>query len=240
MEFALQVCGWLIGLPLEILIIAALLRGPYRRFPFVFAYTVVNFLSTVIEIPSSVEYYRTGDYSAARAMAFYYWIDEGILQLLVLAVVISLIYHATSARQGRRTVRAALIAGAILFAGISFLIHHDSRVPTGVWMTAWTRDLYFISTILDLALWAMLIAARQKDQRLLMLSGALGIQFTGEAIGESLRKLSIGSRAHSAVVTGNIVIMLTNLVAMYIWWQTFREHHATRPPGSAATFSAKK
>ena len=52
-------------------------------------------------------------------------------------------------------------------------------------MTPWTRDLNFCSAILDLALWALLIAAREKDHRLLLLSGGLGIQFTGEAIGES-------------------------------------------------------
>ena len=51
MRFALQVAGYAVGLPLEVLIIAALLRGGYRRFPFVFIYTVIDFLTTVLEIP---------------------------------------------------------------------------------------------------------------------------------------------------------------------------------------------
>jgi len=37
-------------------------------------------------------------------------------------------------------------------------------------MTPWTCDLNFCSAILDLRCWMMLIAAREKDHRLLLLS----------------------------------------------------------------------
>ncbi len=221
MRFALQVCGWLIGLPLELLIIAALLRGGYRRFPFIFVYTIIDFLTTVVELPSAVGYVR-GMPRAAVALASVYWLDEVILQVLVYAVVMSLIYQATGKLRSRRIVRASLIAGAILFAGISFLIHWDPALNVGSFMTPWTRDLNFCSAILDLALWALLIASREKDHQLLMLSGGLGIQFTGEAIGESVRNLAMRSHSRPLSLFGNILIMLTNLLFLYIWWQALR------------------
>jgi hypothetical protein len=221
MRFALQVCGWLIGLPLELLIIAALLRGGYRRFPFIFVYTIIDFLTTVVELPSAVGYVR-GMPWAADALASVYWLDETILQVLVYAVVMSLIYQATGKLRSRRIVRASLIAGAILFAGISFLIHRNPALNVGSFMTPWTRDLNLCSAILDLALWVLLIASREKDHRLLLLSGGLGIQFTGEAIGESTRNLAIRSHSRPISLFGNSLIMLTNLLFLYIWWQALR------------------
>lgn len=228
MRLALQVCGWLIGLPLELLIIAALLRGGYRRFPFIFFYTIVDFLATVIEIPSAVDYLRDIQRTAGT-LATLYWPAEVIMQVLVYSVVMSLIYHATAGLRSRGMVRASLIAGAILFAGISFLIHYSPSLSAGLWMTPWTRDLNFCSAILDLALWALLIASREKDYRLLMLSGGLGIQFTGEAIGASVRQLALRTRSRPIARAGSILTMLANLVFLYIWWQALRTAPARDP-----------
>ena len=112
-----------------------------------------------------------------------------------------MIYYATSKLAPRRIVRLGLIAGAVLFAGISFLVHYHPvpNMSYGLWATPWTRDLRVCAAVLDLALWAMLIASREKDQRLLMLSCALGIMFAGEAVGESLRNLASTLRASTEV-----------------------------------------
>ena len=215
MREAVQYIGWLVGIPLEILVIAALLRGPARRFPLLLLYMVVLFLATTVQIPAYTAYFSGGQLSHTRA--FYYWSSAAVLQLLVFGVVVSLIYEATARASRRRPMRAALVAGAIVFAAVSFLIHYDSRVVPGAWMTPWSRDINFVSAIFDLALWALLIASRQKDDRLLMLAAALGIQFTGEAIGQSLRRVS-----RSLVFSGNVLILLANLACLYIWWQALR------------------
>ena len=64
MRFAIQLCGLMIGLPLQILIIATLLRSGYRRFPFLFAYIVGDFLTTVVDVPSAVGYRRGMQWAA--------------------------------------------------------------------------------------------------------------------------------------------------------------------------------
>jgi hypothetical protein len=222
MELAIQICAYLIALPLELLAIHALLRGPYRRYPFVFVYAIANFLTTAVEAPLFFSFY-SGNRSIQGTLVNCYWIDEAILQVLVYAVVISLIYYATATLQSRRIVRVSLMGGAVLFAGVSFLIHYIPHTKQyGEWMTPWSRDLNFCSAILDLALWTLLIAAREKDHRLLMLSGALGIQFTGEAIGGSLRHLSQANRSALITNIGNAVVVLTELLFLYILWQVFR------------------
>ncbi len=226
---ALQYAGWLIGIPLELLIIGALLRGAYRRFPFVFAYTIALFLTTVVEIPAYVAYFSGKP--AGHSRAFYYWIDEGIRQALLFAVVISLIYMATAQIRSRRVVRASLICGAVAFAAASFAIHYDSAGALSAWMTLWTRDLSFSSAILDLALWAMLLGTQNRDIRLFMLSGALGIQFTGEAIGQTLR-----NQFPATLLAADTLILLANLGCMYIWWQAFR----IATPGKASIRAANR
>ena len=231
MRFAIQLCGLAIGLPLQLLIIGTLLRGGYRRFPFLFAYMVGDFLTTVVEVPSAVGYYR-GMQWAAFAFPAVHWFNVVVMQVLVYAVVMSLIYQATGQLRSRRIVRVSLIAGAILFAGISFLIHWDPALNMGSFMTPWTRDLNFCSSVLDLALWAMLIAAREKDHRLLLLSGGLGIQFTGEAMGRSIRQLALHTRSHAMSLTGAVLILLADLMFLYIWWQALRTAPVRRQRGA--------
>jgi hypothetical protein len=230
MRFAIQLCGWLVGLPLQLLIIGTLLRGGYRRFPFLFAYVVGDFLTTVVEIPSAMGYQR-GMQWAAFAYPAVFWFDVVVMQVLVYAVVMSLIYQATGKLRSRRSVRALLVAGAILFAGISFWVHWNPALNTGSFMTPWTRDLNFSSAILDLALWALLIASREMDHQLLLLSGGLGIQFTGEAIGTSIRQIALRTRSRAMSLTGGIVMLLASLVFLYIWWQALRAAPARRQPG---------
>ena len=221
MRFAIQLCGLVIGLSLQLLIIGTLLRGSYRRFPFLFAYMVGDFLTTVVDVPSAMGYDR-GMQWAAFAFPAIYWFNAVAMQVLVYAVVMSLIYQATSRLGSRRIVRVSLIAGAMLFAGISFLIHWNPALNPGSFMTPWTRDLSFSSAILDLALWTLLIASREKDHRLLLLSGGLGIQFTGEAIGASIVQLALRTRSRALSLSGGVVMVLADLMFLYIWWQALR------------------
>src|SRR5258705_9883154 len=118
MKFAIQVTFWAVGIPLQVLTITALLRGWYRRFPFVFAYVVACLLAVFIEVPINVGRYLRIDV-APRGPAYYYWINEVLTQVLIFAVVVSLIYYATAALQSRRVLRACLIGGApLLDAGL--------------------------------------------------------------------------------------------------------------------------
>src|SRR6266702_3032926 len=116
MDLAIQLCSYLVGLPLELLTIAAMLRGGYKRYPLVFAYVITYFLTTVLEMPASVAYYRNPkNAEAADAYTWWYYRDEAVLQILIFAVVISLLYQATSNLKSRRIVRLGLLSGAVLF-----------------------------------------------------------------------------------------------------------------------------
>lgn len=218
MQLAIQICNYLIALPLELLIVAALLRGAYRRYPVIFAYMIAYFLTTVVETPVNIASYERIQ-GARRLYVQLYWVDETILQVLVFAVVLSLLYEATARVDSRRILRMGLMGAAAIFAGVSFFLHYKPDAPLSGWMTLWARDLSFCAIFLDLALWFLLIASRKKDHLLLLLSGALGIQFTGEAMGQALRGLA---GRGPLVISGDIMLMLADFVCLYIWWQAFR------------------
>ena len=230
-RFVLQLLGWAVGLPLEILVILALLRGPYRRYPLVFLYLLVNFVTTLVDIPINTQSYFTQSAAVIRQAAKVYWINEWMLQVLIFAAVLSLIDLATLMSRSRRIMRLALAVGALLFAGVTFWIQfRPAPVKIGVWMTPWTRDLSVCATVLDLALWMILIASRKSDRSLMLISGALGMQFTAEAIGESIINLSAAHQSTLLALIGAIVDVTGNLLCLYVWWQTFR---AIRAPVEA-------
>jgi hypothetical protein len=215
----LQIVAYIIGLMLEALVVDAMRRGPYKVYPFVFLYSLVDFVTTLLEIEPSLAF-NTGSEAAKHRWSWTFWIDEQIIQALLFLVVISLIYRASAQTRQRRTVLTGLIGATLLVAAASFAAHWGPNMKVGKWMTPWTRDLNFCAAVLDLGLWALLIRSGEKDYRLLMLSGALGIQFAAGAMGQALRQVSPDSPAMDTA-TG-LMIMIANLARTYIWWQAFR------------------
>jgi hypothetical protein len=207
------------------MVIATLLRGQYRRYPFILAFVVGEFLAVSSEIPAYWAVYR-GVKHATGQRTWLWSLNEVLLQALLYAIVISLIYQAAVKLKSRRVVSSAIVLGAIAFAAGSFLVHShasEATVSIGAWLTPWTRDLNFCSAFLDLGLWTMLISSREKDSGLLLISGGLGIRFTGEAIGESIRQLAFRQRSSTLSLTGSVVISVVDLLCLYVWWRALRQ-----------------
>jgi hypothetical protein len=215
MQFGITVALALGGLLLDVLVIAAVLRSRASRYAFLLLCVIGDLLTTVVEIRPQFAYENA---SAAEKIMFanLYWWDERIMQVLTFTLVISLIYLATSKLRPRRILFLGVVCGTAAFVGLTFLIEFSSRIATWKWMTYWTRDLNFGSAILDLGLWAVLIGATKKDYRLLIISGALGLRFTGGAIGQALRSMSPDWQLAGADFIG-----LANLACLYLWWQAF-------------------
>jgi hypothetical protein len=224
MKPAFQVGAYLFGVPLELMVIAVLLRGGYRRYPIIFLYAVVDLLTSILEIQPSLAY-SSGTPEARHRWAEMFWINERIMQVLVFVLVISLVYSAAKHLRPRRTLLTGVICGTLLVAAISLWAHYDPNPHIGRYMTRWTRDLNFCAAILDLGLWALLIGSKKKDYQLLLVTGGLGIQFAGGAIGQALRDMS------PAIVTvASDFTVIASLARVYIWWRAFRGKPQPLPP----------
>jgi len=221
MRLALQIVALAIGLPLQVLVVAALLRGPWRRFPLVLAFSAVELVSALVQAPAAIEA-MGGFHPQGLPYWVTYWFGEAISQLLLYAVVVSLLYQAGDRLRSARIVRVLLILAACLVAGGSFLAHFDPSVRPGVWLTPWFRDLTFTCALMDIVLWSSLLATRDRDRQLLLLSGGLGVQFAGVSIGESLRQLAMHSRSVPLSRAGSWIIVGANLFRFYTWWHALR------------------
>ena len=203
---------WLIigvGLVLQLLVIAVVLRRRQGGFKVLFIYLVLLFLSTVL---NAAAYYNPG--TQVRA-ARYYWLSDAVRQAFIFLLVLSFIHNALVQRVNRTPLRRMLWAGACLYVLASLYFTWDPRI--GHWMTNLSRNLAFLAVILNLILWAALIQFRRGDRVLLMVSGGMGIEMAGKAIGHSLRQLS-----KSTELTGDLILVITHLLCLCIWWQAFR------------------
>jgi hypothetical protein len=209
---ALQYGAWIIGLWLNLQVISALVRGSYRQYPFVFAYSLALLVSTVVEIGLRV--------APKTLRQQYYWTDEIVLDVLVFCVVIAFIDEAAR-HSGHKPVERhwLILAAGLIFVG-SYAFHHSSHFNRQ--MTLISRDLNMCAVVLDLILWSLLVSARRPNRRLMLLSGGLGLQLTGAIMGEQLRNFS-----HSLFLTGTLLEVTTGLLGLYIWWRALRTAPAT-------------
>lgn len=211
---------WIVELSLQVSLLSAQIRGPYKNYPFVFAYALTLFFTQIIEIAAILDVGRLAG-SAVR----YYWIDDALRQALIFCVVVSLIHRSMGDDARRKTVRRMLFTGALLLTLISLQFHRDADIS--IWMTKVSRDLNFTAAVLNLLLWGILLASPAKDRQILMISGALGIQFTGAAIGHSIRQLA-WRRWRTTAIIATYFIVACHQVCLYLWWKTFSQTHDER------------
>ena len=221
MALAIQLVSYLLWFPLKILGIQALLRTGVRRYPLMFAYMVVTFLFAAVQTPIALGFYHSDPNTGAFFRRLHYW-GELINYALILIIVLNLVHRASERVRGRRTYRLGLALAGVLTIGLSFVLRYDATLPAGIWMTPWTRDLKFCAAILDLALWGLLVSSRDRDQRLLLLTGGMGIMFAGEAIGAALQSIAIPRRSYTLYYGGHLFQVLASALFLYVWWQAFR------------------
>lgn len=210
MRQALQYGSWAIGLWLNLMVIAALIRGGIRRYPLVFAYSVVLLLSTLIEIVGS-RLVSESDWKT------YYWTIDFVVEIMVFCVVIGFIDEAARNRQIPLARHWLILAAGLVLVG-SYLVRRDPHL--NLQMTLISRDLNICAMIMDLILWSLLITAKHPNRRLLLLSGGLGLQLAGAVMGESLRHLS--RHFHPLSLTGTLLEVSTGFLGLYIWWRALR------------------
>lgn len=83
-------------------------------------------------------------------------------------------------------------------------------------MTTVARNLSFFTAVLNLVAWFMFVRVQPRDVQRLMIAGGLGLQMTGEAIGQAVRQMNVSMQVS---LGGSIFIVLTHLLCLFIWWR---------------------
>lgn len=195
------------SLVLQLLIIAALLRGHFRKHPILLALITLDFLGTVV---GAAAIFDTGTWT--RESARIYWICEGIQYTLVFACQVHMLYPTLRERNTRLRLAHLVIAEVLLTAGSAWLCYHPRL---SFWMTQMARNFCFASVLLNLTLWTSLI--RSFDRQRLLITASLGFLVTGGAIGHSLRQMS-----PHLVLIGNLFIVGLYLLFLFTLWRAVR------------------
>ena len=207
---------WLIffvSLALQLFVIGLLRRGAYKDYPLVFVYSLILIMTTVAD---------GAVFAGLARMESGFYRNEALRQLLLFTVVMSLMDRAVRERPYRGRIRVFLMLSACAAVLISVQIHREARdLHYYLWATQVGRDLSFGSVVLTLLLWVTLISSQRKDAQLLMVTGGLGLQFTGEAIGQSMRQMSVPHH-HILLLAGNLVLTASHLMRLYVWSEAFR------------------
>lgn len=219
----LQWALWAIGFCLQYLLLSTLLSGAWREFPLVLAYVVVLMGTTGAEI---LAYNRV--IGNPGTWAVFFWVAELLRQTCLFAIVVSLIVSVLPQGRRRRMMVRLVVTGAILFWVGSLVLY--SQAELNAWMTRVVRNISFGSAILDLAAWFALISRPQRDVRRLLIAGGLGLQMTGEALGQSVRQLFPNS---SASLAGALFVVTAHFLCLLIWYQALR-----RPAQDTAALAA--
>ncbi|MCP5118105.1 MAG: hypothetical protein GY953_45405 [bacterium] len=198
------------GLALQLVVVYALTRGPYRQFPGVTAYLLVLFLTGVADL---AVFFNVGSWPDWYRE--YYYLNNTLRHFAGFAALVSLIYMATAHAPNRVIHRLKVCLGTLGVVGGCFLL------SSGTWPDAYmnevSRNLSFSTVVLNLILWFSLIKYCNRDTRLFLVSGGLGLNMTGEAIGQSLVPVS-----KLAWHAGNLIAIASHLLCLYIWWVAFR------------------
>ena len=208
--------SFLVGAGLQLFLIARLRGGSYRRYPLLFAYCIVLFLSSVVELAAFLDLITID--SSSDSYRKYYWTNDAVLQTLILAVMLSFLHRAMQNNPWRRSVSMTLGAGILVFAAYSCLNTEETKRFTEL-----ARNLSFASALMNLALWMALIRWKHPETQLLLLSAGIGIQTTGKAIGHAIRFLAERTRNRGMVDSSNVLIVVVHLMCLLIWWYAMRQ-----------------
>jgi hypothetical protein len=216
---------WLIfcvSLTLQVLVIAQLRRKAYREYPFIFIYSLALIMTSVADAAVFAD--------LATIPPMVYYRNEALRQFLLFTVVVSLMDRTMRNRPHRARVRVLLTLFALVVVLVSMYVHRDAYGPHfSVWATQVSRDVSFGSVILTLLLWVTLVSSRRRDVQLLMLTGGLGLQFTGEAISQSVRQLAIHNHYRLVESVGGVAFVASHLIRLYVWREALRKTGIPEP-----------
>jgi len=220
------------------LVLIFLLLSPLRRrFWIILAYVSWELFATatltVLDVLFQGAARMSGPTQTAhnRLYARLYYSNDVLVDLFRFVLVILLIYRASEGATKRVSGRA--LAGlVVLMIVLPFVLFHPTfnPFPKPPWFNSTSELLNFGAAIMNLMLWATLIASRNRDTKLLMVSAGLGVVVTGTAIAYGVQILA----GQGAFGTMSFFMNLTQLAGWTLWCWAFRPAGAALvQPGGA-------
>ena len=208
-----------VGIALQIVLVYNLTVKRYSiRLAYLYAYSIVLVLTDGLDLgmrilqPSLVVH--------ASRMWAYYWFNDFVREFSLFLFIASLLYLAAGHSPDAKRLSQRASAAVVVIAIISGFYFRSERLST--WATEVVRNVSFAVVFVNVALWSALIRSGEPERLPLMLSAGIGLQMTGEAMGQALRSSPIRHRFHSVVLIGNLVLILSHILCLLTWLYALR------------------
>lgn len=203
---------------LGFVLLVFLLRGFLPKYLVLFLYSAIQEVITLIDLVLV-----NGE--EGRKSALYrniYWTEEIVWDLSMFLLVSVLIHRTLEGRPEREFARKVLIIVWVTALALPFLLFTSHPMFGTRWFNGASQVLNFGAAILNLVLWGALIATRNRDRLLMLVSAGLGINVAGAAIAWGVRQLAL----HTSFVNdvrnaADMFAQLTYLAGLAIWCYAF-------------------
>ena len=210
----------IVSVILQLGVIAFLLQGAFRKYPLVLAYSLARLITSVLEV---VIRQKLGNQTAFFRQVYYS--DRVILNLMLFAMVTTIIFGLLEGKPQRSIIGKALMGIVAAVLVLPFIVL--SRPFTTHWLNAMSQFLYFGSGIMTMVLWTVLMSSRPRDSQLLKFTLGLGVAMTGAAVAFGLHQWMGSPRL---VWMPNLFLQVTHVTGLFVWCWAFRpvkEHIST-------------
>ncbi|HUA87320.1 MAG TPA: hypothetical protein VMB85_25865 [Bryobacteraceae bacterium] len=226
-----------------------LLRGALRKYWIIAAYVVWElFAAVALTVADVVLHGSSAEAAHSAANQLYarlYWTNDVIEDLFRFVLVIVLIYWSSGG--AKRVSGRLLTILLLLMIVLPFVIFNPQAnpleidgihflFPSSAWFNSTSELLNFGAAIMNLILWAALIASRRRDPQLLAVSAGLGVLVAGTALAYGLRHLTGPNPTQFGAVAA-LFLNLTQLAGFSIWCWAFRPAPGPQPVSKAVSSS---
>lgn len=212
---------YVITVILDFAVIFYLLRGPFRRFPLVFFFCL---LQVAVTTGSNISFFYL---HSSVLFTRWYWTGDFLGHLGITLIIVFLIREGMTGKPFQTITAYALVVFMICLAAVSLVAFREPHANH--WLTQVTRNLSFGEELLNFVLWGVLIQRAEIDSRLLMVSAGIGVQVSGEVIGITLRLYASKSTAW----VPNLLTISCELLCLSVWIWAFRSSGV--PPAQSQT-----
>lgn len=209
----------------SVLLFSLVLRGHFRRYPPLAAYSCFILVATVAEylVQNAV-----GNRSAA--FRYLYMTDQAIIDLTLFLMVIAMTNQAMAGNplcsKFERFLKLTVISAVVL----PFVLFRDPILGTR-WFNETSQLLDFGAAIMNLGLWTALLGDKKRDATLLAVSAGLGVAVTGAAITNGLLHFKWAHGTAREIV--NLIKAVTYVVSLLIWCRAFWPFPPSKPDRAA-------
>lgn len=199
------------GTILQIVVIYRMVQGFHARYPGVFFYLLILFLTSVVDAATAL-----GTAGWGGSYRQHYVFNNIARHLAGLVAVLSLYFHATLRHPRRYILRVQVLLAVVFVAVVSFYINYHGVLDSD-YIAEVGRDLSFLTALLNLILWFALIQSRRRERVLFLVSGGLGLNMAGEAVGQSLNAIS-----WNMWFLASLIGVGSHLLCLVIWIRALR------------------